>query len=82
MIDKELKLPFYAKVTIILVGLFALITILYIAQGIVIPLVFAIIIAIVLQPVVKFFVRRRINRVVAIVITLLAYALDSSDPNM
>ena len=70
MIDKELKLPFYAKVTIFFIGLFALLTMLYIAKGIIVPLVFAIIIAIVLHPVVNFFVRIRINRVVAIVITL------------
>jgi predicted PurR-regulated permease PerM len=71
MIFKELKLPSYAKVTILFIGLFAFLTMLYIAQGIIVPLVFAIIIAILLHPVVNFFVRRRINRVVAIVITLL-----------
>jgi len=43
---------------------------LYIAKGILIPLVFAVIIAIVLHPVVNFFVRLRMNRVVAIIITL------------
>jgi predicted PurR-regulated permease PerM len=69
-IDKELKLPFYAKITVFLIGLFALITMLYIAKDIFVPLVFAIIIAIVLHPVVNFFVRIKINRVVAIVITL------------
>jgi predicted PurR-regulated permease PerM len=68
--DEELKLPFYVKATIFLVGLFALFTLLYIAKSIIVPLVFATIIAIVLHPVVNFFVRIRINRVVAIVITL------------
>ena len=68
--DKELKLPFYLKVTIFLVGLFTLVTILYIAQGIIVPLVFATIIAILLHPVVNFFVRFRLNRVIAILITL------------
>ncbi len=43
---------------------------LYIAKIIIVPIVFAIIIAIVLHPVVKFFVRKKINRVLAIVITL------------
>jgi predicted PurR-regulated permease PerM len=71
VINEDLKFPFYAKATIYLIGLFALITILYIAQAIVVPIVFAIIISIVLSPVVDFFVRKRINRVVAIVITLL-----------
>lgn len=65
------KLPFYAKVTIFLAGLIALLSIMYIAKGIIIPIVFAIIIAIVLHPVVKFFVRLKINRVLAIVLTML-----------
>jgi len=68
--DKELKLPFYIKVTIFLIGLFALLAMLYIAQSIIIPLVFAILLAILLQPVVNFFVRMRINRVVSIVLAL------------
>lgn len=68
--EKEFKLPFYAKATILLIGLVSLLTILYIARGIIVPLVFAVILAIVLHPVVNFFVRRGINRVVAIVITL------------
>ena len=44
---------------------------LYIAQGIIVPLVFAVIIAIVLHPVVEFFIRLGVNRVLAIIITLL-----------
>ena len=71
MINKDIKLPFYAKVSIFIIGLFTLFAILYIAQGIIIPLVFALIISIVLHPVVNFFVRIRINRIVAIIITLL-----------
>ena len=71
MTDTELKFPFYAKTTIFLVGLFTFITILYIAQSIIVPLVFAVIIAIVLHPVVNFMVRLHINRIVAIAISLL-----------
>ena len=69
--DKELKLPFYAKATIFLIGGFALLTMLYIAQHIIVPIIFAIIIAIALHPLVCFLVRLRINRVIAIIITLL-----------
>jgi predicted PurR-regulated permease PerM len=65
-----LKLPFYAKAAIFFIGFFALFTMLDIAQSIIVPLVFAMIIAIVLQPVVDFFVRIKINRVIAIAITL------------
>jgi len=71
MISEKIKLPLYAKATIIIVGLIALISILYIARGILIPLIFAIIIAIILHPVVNFLVKMKINRVVAIVFTIL-----------
>jgi predicted PurR-regulated permease PerM len=69
--NEELKLPFYAKATIFLIGLVALFSVLYIARGIIIPLVFATILAVLLHPVVNFFVRIRINRILAIAITLI-----------
>ena len=43
----------------------------YIAKGIIIPIIFAVIIAIVLHPVVNFLVRLKINRVLSILITML-----------
>ena len=63
------------KASLFLIGLIAFVAILYIAQAIIIPLVFATIIAIVLHPVVDFFVRRKINRVIAIGIVLLLTSL-------
>jgi predicted PurR-regulated permease PerM len=69
--DKELKLPFYAKTTTLLVGFFALFTILYIGKSIIVPLVFATLIAILLSPIVNFLVRRRLHRIIAIGITLI-----------
>ncbi|MCK9423686.1 MAG: AI-2E family transporter [Bacteroidales bacterium] len=71
MIVKELNFPFYAKTTIVLIGFFVLLSMLYIARGIIVPLVFAIILAILLHPVVNFFLRFKMNRVIAIIITLL-----------
>jgi predicted PurR-regulated permease PerM len=71
VIVKEIKLPSYAKAIAIFIGLFALFAMLSIARSIIVPLVFATIIAIVLHPVVNFFVRQRIHRVIAISITLL-----------
>ncbi|MCX6566161.1 MAG: AI-2E family transporter [Candidatus Aminicenantes bacterium] len=70
MRGEELKLPFYAKATLIFIGLFALFTVLDITQNIIVPLVFAIVIAIALHPIVNFLVRLKINRVIAIVLTL------------
>lgn len=76
MIDKELKLPFYAKTTIIFVGIFALISMLYITKFIVVPLIFAIVIAIVLSPVVDFLVRKKFNRNLSILLAIfLAFLL-------
>jgi predicted PurR-regulated permease PerM len=69
--NEELKLPFYAKATIFILGLVALFLVLYIARGIIVPLVFATILAVLLHPVVNFFVRIRINRIIAIAITLI-----------
>jgi predicted PurR-regulated permease PerM len=74
--DKELKPPFYAKVTVILIGLFVLTWILFYTQAIIVPLIFSMILAILLHPVVLFFQKLKINRVVSILITLtLAFAI-------
>lgn len=70
MVGKEIHFPFYVKATILLLGISIFLTILYIVQGIIIPLIFATIIAIVLHPVVIFFMRLRLKRVLAIVVTL------------
>lgn len=68
-------LPFYAKAGIFFVGLSALLAILYIGQGIIVPLIFAFIIAILLNPIVHFFVRLKVNRIISIIITLLLTAI-------
>ena len=68
---KEIQLPFFAKASIFLIGMIAMVAILYIAKGLIVPLVFATIIGIVLHPVVNFFVRIKINRIIAIGIVLL-----------
>lgn len=71
MISEEIQLPIYAKASFFFTGLLAFIAILYIAQDIIVPIVFAVIIAIVLHPVVNLFVRKGIHRVLAIIFTLL-----------
>ncbi len=70
MTTKELQLPFFARSSLFLIGFFALIAMLYIAQGIIVPFVFSLIFAIVLHPLVNFFVRLKIHRIIAIVLTL------------
>lgn len=69
--NTDFRFPFYAKAALIFVGLFAFISMLFIAQTIIVPIIYSIIIAIVLSPVVNFFVRKKINRILSIAITLI-----------
>lgn len=70
-VSNDLKFPFYAKFSLILIGLFVLFSILYITQDIVVPIIFSAMIAVLLHPIVNFFVRLKINRVISIILTLL-----------
>jgi predicted PurR-regulated permease PerM len=72
VINESYKLPLYLKTSVLLIGFIALIAILYIGRSIIVPVVFAVIIAIVLHPVVNLLVKFRINRVAAILITIIA----------
>lgn len=71
VINKENNIPFFIKATIFFVGIIALGAILYIGKSIFVPIVFATVLAIVLQPVVNFMLRLKINRLIAIIITML-----------
>ncbi len=71
MTNKEIQFPFFARFSLMIIGLFAFFTILYITRPIVVPLVFATIIAIVLHPAVNWLTRKKINRIIAIVIVFL-----------
>ena len=64
--DTTFKLPFYAKFALIAIGIFAFIFTLYIGQTIILPLLYAAVIAILLNPLVNFLVSKKINRTVAI----------------
>lgn len=70
MNDKQYTLPLYAKASLFFVGLYAIVSILFITQSIIVPLIFALIIAIVLHPFVNFFIKIKVKRLLAIVITL------------
>ena len=67
---EDLILPFYVKTSIIIIGLFAFVAILYLTQSIIVPIIYSTIIAIVLNPMVGFLTKRKVNQVVAISITL------------
>jgi predicted PurR-regulated permease PerM len=63
------RLPLYLKLSQVLIGIVAFFFILYIGRGIIIPLVFALILAILLNPVVNF-LQRKTNRVIAIILVV------------
>ena len=65
------NLPLYAKLTLVTIGLLAFFYILYIGQDILVPLIFATVIAILLNPVINFLCRKGMNKVVAILLVLI-----------
>ncbi|KAF0132231.1 MAG: hypothetical protein FD155_755 [Bacteroidetes bacterium] len=69
--ESVFKLPFYAKASLFIVGMFAFIWMMYIASGIIVPLIFAFIIAVVLYPIVAWFEKKKVNRIIAIILTLI-----------
>jgi predicted PurR-regulated permease PerM len=61
-----IKLPYYAKISILLVGLYVFISMLSIAQGIIIPIIYAAVIGISISPLVNFLIEKKVSRAVAI----------------
>ncbi|WP_309641439.1 AI-2E family transporter [Flavobacterium sp.] len=83
--------PLYIKLSLITMGLVAFFYILYIGGDIIVPLIFSVIIAILLNPIVNFLTRKKCNRVVSILIAvtatmlliaLLAYFIFSQAANL
>jgi predicted PurR-regulated permease PerM len=69
--NEPLKLPFYSKVSQIIVGTLAFFYVMYIAQDIIVPLIFASLMAILLSPLVEHLVRLKVNRIIAILLVLM-----------
>lgn len=67
----EMSFPFYAKASLICLGLFAFIKMLSIGQQILVPLIFSTLAAILLSPVVNFLVRKNLKRGLAIALVLI-----------
>lgn len=60
------NLPVYAKASLLLIGLYVFVSILSITQDIILPLIYAIIIAVSISPLVKYLEKKKINRALAI----------------
>jgi predicted PurR-regulated permease PerM len=69
--DNTVKIPFYAKSALIFISVFAFIYVLYIGQEIILPLVYATVIAILLNPLVNYLTRKKINKIIAIAMAVL-----------
>ncbi len=68
--NTDLKFPFYLKAAIFLAGLYIFISMLSIAQDIILPLVYATILAILISPPVNFLVKKKVNRVISIALVV------------
>ena len=70
--ESTVKIPFYIKAPLFLVGLYAFVSMLSLAQDMILPLVYAIIVAVLMSPVVNFLVRKNINRSIAVIVIVLS----------
>jgi predicted PurR-regulated permease PerM len=74
--DEAIKLPFYARLTVILLCLILFCFIFYIGQGIIIPILLAFIFAILLRPVVLFLKRKlRFPHVLSVIASVSLFVL-------
>jgi len=74
--NTRLKFPFYAKASLLLIGLYVFISMLSIGQDIILPLIYATITAILISPLVDFLVKKKINRALSIAgVSLIALLL-------
>jgi predicted PurR-regulated permease PerM len=72
------EVPFYLKMSQILIGLVAFFYVLYIGQDILLPIIYATVFAILLNPVINFLCNKGIGRVLAIFLTLFMAILLTS----
>src|SRR5437868_2159877 len=64
--ENSFQIPFYAKVALISIGGFALGLVMYVGQHIIVPILYATMVAILLNPLVNYLIRKKINKIVAI----------------
>ncbi len=68
--DNSFKIPFYAKVALIFISVFAVVYTMRIGQHIIIPLLYTTIIAILLNPFINYLIRHKIKKLLAISIAV------------
>lgn len=70
MIPDSFKIPFYAKTALIFISLLAFAFLMLIGKEIIIPIVYATLFAILLNPFVNFLTRHKISKIIAIIIVV------------
>lgn len=74
--NETIKLPFYAKLTFVLLGLIAISYIFYVGQGIIVPIMMSFLIAILLRPIVTFLNKKlRLPNVIAAMIAVTVFVI-------
>lgn len=68
--DKTYKMPFYARTALIFISIFAFVFVLHIGMQIIVPILYATILAIALNPLSNFLINKRVNRIFAITIVV------------
>ena len=66
----SIKFPYYAKISLILIGFYVLISMLSILQDIVLPIIYAMLLAIHVSPLVNFLTNKGLNRTISICLVL------------
>ena len=66
LMENRFQIPFYAKAALIAIGAFALGLAMYVGQHIIVPILYATMIAILLNPLVNHLIAKSINKIVAI----------------
>lgn len=73
---KTLQLPSYIKLTFILFNISVILTILYLGQGIIVPIVMSLLFAILLRPLVIFFnLKLKINHTISVFIVVFLFVI-------
>jgi predicted PurR-regulated permease PerM len=69
--ETSFKIPFYARAALIFISAFALVFTLHIGRDIIVPILYATIIAILLNPFVNYLIRRKLPKLIAISLAVL-----------
>ncbi len=69
--DASFKIPFYARIALILISILAFVFTMKVGQHIIIPILYAALIAILLNPLVNYLISKKVNKIVSISIAVL-----------